>query len=155
MRIREGDPLEIYTSKDGEVIFKKYSLMGGLSDFAGQLCETLHKTLGRPALIADRDSIVALSGLSRRELLEKRVSRALENIMEERQIYQYRAGEPRLPLCDGQESPVIFLAAPILTEGDVMGCVVFADEPEKEPLGQTEYKLAQTISGFLGRHMEA
>lgn len=81
LRIREGDPLEIYTDKDGEVIFKKYSMMGGLGDFANQICETLYKTTNRPAVITDRDSIIALSGLLRREWLEKPVSAALEGVM--------------------------------------------------------------------------
>ena len=74
MRIREGDPLEIYTDKDGEVIFKKYSMMGGLSEFASQICETVHKTVHQPAIITDRDSIIALAGLVR--LLPGRQRRA-------------------------------------------------------------------------------
>lgn len=154
MRIREGDPLEIYTDKDGEVIFKKYSLMGGLSDFAGQFCETLYKTTGHPAIITDRDSIIAVSGLPKRDLLEKRISLPLENIMEGRQIYQYRQGEARLPVSESQSDIAIFTAAPILTEGDVMGCVIFAGGEGAAPMGETEYKLVQTISSFLGRHME-
>ena len=87
MRIREGDPLEIYTDKDGGVIFKKYSLMGGLSDFAGQMCETLNKTTGRIAVITDRDTCISVAGTARRELADKRISAELENIMEGRQIY--------------------------------------------------------------------
>lgn len=154
MRIREGDPLEIYTDKDGEVIFKKYSLMGGLSDFAGQFCETLYKTTGHPALITDRDAVIAVAGLPKRELMEKRISLPLENIMEGRQIYQYRQGESRLPVSESYPETVVFTAAPVLSEGDVMGCVVFAGTEDSAPMGETEYKLAQTVSGFLGRHME-
>ena len=71
IRIREGDPLEIYTDKDGGVIFKKYSLLGGLSDFAAQLCESLNKTMGRVAVITDRDACIAVAGAARRELLEE------------------------------------------------------------------------------------
>ena len=93
MRIREGDPLEIYTDKDGGVIFKKYSLMGGLGDFAGQMCETLNKTTGEIAVITDRDACIAVAGLARRELTDKRISSELEQIMEGRQIYQYQAGD--------------------------------------------------------------
>ena len=87
MRIREGDPLEIYTDKEGGVIFKKYSLMGGLGDFAGQMCETLNKTTGRMAIITDRDTCLAVSGAGKRELTDKRISAALEQVMEDRGIY--------------------------------------------------------------------
>ena len=151
----EGDPLEIYTDRDGEVIFKKYSLMNGLGEFAAQLCETLHKSTGHPVLITDRDTIIALSGLPRRELLEKRVSVPLEHIMEGRQIYQRREEAAPIPASELSADVTVLIAAPILSEGDVMGCVVFVGGPEDAPLGETEYKLAQTISGFLGRHMES
>lgn len=151
----EGDPLEIYTDRDGEVIFKKYSLMNGLGEFAAQLCETLHKSTGRSVLITDRDTIIALSGLPRRELLEKRVSLPLEHIMEGRQIYQRREENAPVPVSELSADVNVLIAAPILSEGDVMGSVVFAGGPEDAPLGETEYKLAQTISGFLGRHMES
>jgi stage V sporulation protein T len=151
----EGHPLEIYTDRDGEVIFKKYSLMNGLGEFAAQLCETLHKSTGRSVLITDRDTIIALSGLPRRELLEKRVSLPLEHIMEGRQIYQRREENAPVPVSELSADVNVLIAAPILSEGDVMGSVVFAGGPEDAPLGETEYKLAQTISGFLGRHMES
>ena len=103
MRIREGDPLEIYTDKDGGVIFKKYSLMGGLGDFAGQMCETLNKTTGEIAVITDRDSCIAVAGTARRELAEKRISQDLEQLMEARQIYQYRQGETPLLVSEENE----------------------------------------------------
>ena len=82
MRIREGDPLEIYTSRDGEVIFKKYSLMGGLDDFAMQFCETLSKSTGAVVAVTDRDSIIAVAGGGKRELLGKSISPELERIMD-------------------------------------------------------------------------
>lgn len=154
LRIREGDPLEIYTDKDGEVIFKKYSMMGGLSDFASQICETLYKTSNHPAVITDRDSIIALSGLLRREWLEKPVSAALEGVMEERRLYQRQEGDILLPVTDSRGGLFVSMAAPILAEGDVMGCLLFADTDGDQILGETEYALLQTISGFLGRHME-
>ena len=87
LRIREGDPLEIYTEKDGEVIFKKYSPMGELSEFASQICESVHKATGSVTVVCDRDSVIAVSGSGRRDLLEKRISRELEQIMEERRAY--------------------------------------------------------------------
>lgn len=89
MRIREGDPLEIYTTRDGEVIFKKYSLIGGLEDFAAQFCDTLARNTDFTAAVTDRDGIVAVAGAGKRELLGKNLSPQLEQIMEQRSIYQY------------------------------------------------------------------
>lgn len=154
MRIREGDPLEIYTDKDGGVIFKKYSLMGGITEFAGQLCDTLNRTTGHLTVITDRDNCIAVTGAPRRELLERAISPDLERLMEGRQIYQHKAGEIAIPLLaeDGRFS--LSTAAPILSEGDVLGCVVFASQGEEPEGGEVDYKLAQSIAGFLGRHME-
>ena len=153
--ISDGDPLEIYTDKDGGVIFKKYSLMGGLGDFSGQMCETLNKTTGEIAVITDRDACIAVAGLSRRELMDKRISPELEQIMEGRQIYQYQAGSTPVPVCDGEDKYLIACAAPILSEGDVLGCVLFVGTQDALTSSETDYKLAQTIAGFLGRHMES
>ena len=114
MRIREGDPLEIYTDKDGGVIFKKYSLMGGLGDFAGQMCETLNKTTGEIAVITDRDACIAVAGLARRELTDKRISSELEQIMEGRQIYQYQAGDKAVPVSDDGSKYLVACAACLL-----------------------------------------
>lgn len=155
MRIREGDPLEIYTSSDGGVIFKKYSLIGGLSEFAGQLCETLSRTTGRTAVITDRDTCIAVAGPPRRELAERRISPELERLMEGRQIYQHKAGEEPIALCADGEKFFLGVAAPILAQGDVLGCVIFADETGQPDSGEVEYKLAQSIAAFLGRHMES
>ena len=96
MRIREGDPLEIYTDKDGEVIFKKYSPVGELALFASQMCETLAKTTGCACAVSDRDSIIAASGISKREVLDKRISEDLERIIESRLVYQIKPGDQKL-----------------------------------------------------------
>jgi len=155
MRIREGDPLEIYTDKEGGVIFKKYSLMGGLTDFSGQLCDTLNRTIGRVTIITDRDNCIAVAGVPRRELLDRAISAELERLMEGRQIYQYKAGEEPVPLCEGDERYYLSTAAPILSEGDVLGCVAFVGKREDLAGGEVDYKLAQSIAAFLGRHMES
>ena len=153
--ISNGDPLEIYTDKDGGVIFKKYSLMGGLAEFAGQLCETLNRTTGRIAVICDRDNCIAAAGVPRRELNDQQISPELERIMEGRQIYQHKSGEEPIPLCAEGGRFFLSIAAPILSEGDVLGCVLFAGLREGDLSGsEVEYKLAQSIAGFLGRHME-
>ena len=153
LRIREGDPLEIYTEKDGEVIFKKYSPMGELSDFAAQIAETLYKSTGCGTAIADRDAIIAVNGVSRREMLEKPISNELESLMEQRKVYQRTAGEKSVAVTEGSDRYTVAVAAPVLTEGDVMGCVVFFTEGGVL-LSDVEYKLAQTVAAFLGKQME-
>lgn len=154
MRIREGDPLEIYTSRDGEVIFKKYSLMNGVEDFAGQLCETMNRSTGKICAITDRDTVIAVAGGGKRELMGKRITAELEQTLENRRIYQH-SGEHGIAVVDGNESLTVHVAAPILAEGDLLGAVLFVGGPSDSTLpGEAEYKLAQTISAFLGRHME-
>lgn len=155
MRIREGDPLEIYTSREGEVIFKKYSLLGGVEDFAGQICESLSKTTGAICAVTDRDTLVAVAGGGRRELLGKHISPELEELLETRKIYQFESGQQAKPVSDISEKFLTLLAAPILSEGDLLGAVLFIGLDSAEPVGETEYKLAQTIASFLGKHMES
>ncbi len=155
MRIREGDPLEIYTSREGEVIFKKYSLMGGLDDFAAQFCETLSKSCGAITAVTDRDSVIAVAGGGKRELLGKRISPQLEQIMEDRRIYQHAGEERSVFVTESGDKYRTAVAAPIISEGDVLGLVLFVEDGENLVTGETEYKLAQTIAAFLGKHMES
>lgn len=154
MRIREGDPLEIYTSRDGEVIFKKYSLMGGLEEFASQFCDTLSKSTGHICAVSDRDTVIAVAGGGKRELLGKSISSNLERIMEDRRLWQFADGQRTVCVSDSSDQFCATVAAPILSEGDVLGLVLFVGEPG-ETAGETECKLAQTIAAFLGRHMES
>ena len=153
MRIREGDPLEIYTDTDGQVIFKKYSPMGELSEFAAQICDALHKTTGGIAAVCDRDAVIAVAGGGKRELLDRRISRELEELMSTRG--QYAADSCTLPVVDTDERYAVAVAAPILSEGDVLGCVLFVAGHGDGPAGETERKLAQAVSGFLGKQMES
>ena len=155
LRIREGDPLEIYTEKDGEVIFKKYSPMGELSGFAGEICEALNRSTGSITAVCDRDSIIAVSGGGKKELLEKAVSHALEEIMENRRAVRTEAGGRRPLPVEGEAGYAISVAAPIISEGDVLGCVMFLSRPGAPEGTELEYKLAQTVAGFLGRQMES
>ena len=155
LRIREGDPLEIYTEKDGEVIFKKYSPMGDLADFAGQICDAIGKNTGHIAAVCDRDSIIAVAGAPRRELMDKRCSQELERLMEARRNYRAQEGDSPVYAVDGSERYRLGVAAPILAEGDLMGCVLLLLGPEDAPLGEAEQKLVQTVAGFLGRQMES
>ena len=120
MRIREGDPLEIYTSRDGEVIFKKYSLLGGVEDFAADLCETMSRSTGCVCAVTDRDTIIAVAGGGKRELMGKRIAPELEQIMEGRKIYQREGGGHAVPVCEDGDRYFTDLAAPILAEGDLL-----------------------------------
>ena len=154
MRIREGDPLEIYTDKDGEVIFKKYSPIGELSDFAAQICDSLHKSTDAIAAVCDRDTVIAISGGARRELMDKRISAELEHIMEGRSTYRYD-GSSSISVSDSADNLCVSVAAPVISEGDVMGCVMFVSPRNSAPCTDIEYKLAQTVASFLGKQMES
>ena len=154
LRIREGDPLEIYTEHDGEVIFKKYSPMGDLQNFADQICDSIGKNTGAIAAVSDRDSIIALSGAPKRELLSKANSQELAQLMEQRQSYRYTPGGVKLQAAEDVERYPLGVAAPILSGGDLMGCVMLLmDESEKAP-AESDQKLVQTVASFLGRQME-
>ena len=152
--IYDGDPLEIYTEKDGEVIFKKYSPMGDLQDFAVQLCESIGKNTGHIAAVSDRDSIIAVAGAPKRELLEKRNSAELEQIMEQRKNYRYHSGDARLRPVESVDRYHLGVAAPIIAEGDLMGCVMLLMNENDAAPTESEQKLAQTFAGFLGKQME-
>ena len=152
MRIREGDPLEIYTSREGEVIFKKYSLLGGVEDFAAELCETMSRSTGSVCAVTDRDTVIAVAGGSKRELMGKRITPELEQIMESRKIYQYTGEGQPLQVTEGIDSLLTTVAAPILAEGDLLGLVLFISSDPAAVTGDTEYKLAQTIAALLAPH---
>lgn len=154
LRIRDGDPLEIYTERDGEVIFKKYSPMGELTEFAGQICESLHKTTDAIALVCDRDTVIAVAGAPRRELMDKSISGALEQLMEARKPFRMERGSAALPVLEGENRYEVAVAAPILSEGDILGCVVFAMPAGGVLPGEVEFKLAGTVASFLGKQME-
>jgi AbrB family transcriptional regulator (stage V sporulation protein T) len=155
MRIREGDPLEIYTDNDGEVIFKKYSPIGELSGFATQYAEVLGKTAGLPVVVCDRDHVIAVAGLPKKELLERRATAALEELMEHRRSYAL-GGEER-----GRLQPVegidrfALVCSPIIAAGDVCGCILlFCAEGGPSVASECEIKLVQAAAQFLGKQME-
>ena len=153
MRIREGDPLEIFTDRDGEVIFKKYSPIGELSDFAAQICDSLHKSTDSIAAVCDRDSIIAVSGGAKRELMQKLISEELEKAMERRSPFRSERS-CTLPVTDSDERYCVSVASPIIAEGDLMGAVLFVAPRNTAPAGELELKLAQTVSSFIGKQME-
>lgn len=154
MRIREGDPLEIYTDNDGEVIFKKYSQIGELSAFASQYCDVLARSTGLPVVICDRDHVIAAAGVSRKEFLERRVSTQLEDLMENRSNHVSKVGDSKrfMPI-EGVDKPAS-VVYPILASGDVMGAVIlFASDTGAVP-SEADVKLVQVAAAFLGRQME-
>ena len=155
LRIREGDPLEIYTEKDGGVIFRKYSPMGDLQDFAAQICEAIGANTGRIAAVSDRDAIIALSGAPKRELMDKPNSQELDRLMEQRKNYRYVSGEMRLRATESSDKYHLGVAAPILSQGDLMGCVMLLMGENGEAMQESDQRLAQTVAGFLGKQMES
>jgi AbrB family transcriptional regulator (stage V sporulation protein T) len=155
LKIREGDPLEIYTEKDGGVIFRKYSPMGDLQDFAAQICESIGANTGHVAAVSDRDSIIALSGAPKRELMDKPNSQALERLMENRKNYRYQPGDDPIRVSDGSDKYHLGVAAPILCQGDLLGCVMLLLGENDPVLAEADQRLAQTVAGFLGKQMES
>ena len=152
MRIREGDPLEIYTNSGGEVIFKKYSPIGELSSFASQYAEALNAATDLTVLICDRDHCIAASGISKKEVLERRVTQTVEDIMEGRRVEVYPSGKA-LPAIEGIDQKIA-VAAPIMSEGDVSGAVVLTSAVG-ETASDSDIKLATVAASFLGKQMES
>ena len=153
--ISEGDPLEIYTEKDGGVIFRKYSPMGDLQEFAAQMCESIGSATGHIAAIADRDSIIALHGAPKRELMDKPNSPELEKLMEQRRNYLFQSGDSPIPASDSSDKYHLGAAAPILSQGDLMGCVLLLLGEGDSPLKEADQSLAKAAAGFLGKQMES
>ena len=153
--INEGDPLEIFTDKDGELIFKKYSPIGELSDFAAQICDSLRKATDGIVAVSDRDSVIAIAGGAKRELMDKPISQQLAAVMESRSVYRQESGGSSMPVVADDEKYCVSIAAPVISEGDLMGCVMFITPRNSIPCEELEYKLAQTVASFLGKQMES
>ena len=154
LRIREGDPLEIFTDTNGEVIFKKYSPIGELSSFAEQYAEVLSRVSKQPILISDSDHIVAAAGVSKREFLERRISPQLEEYMENRKpFFVGKEGSSALLPIEGLSRSAAVMY-PILSAGDVTGSVILLDNEQGIPPTEIENKLLQTAAVFLGKQME-
>ena len=152
MRIREGDPLEIYTDNDGEVIFKKYSPIGELSHFSNQYAEVLSKTSGLPVLISDRDTIVSSFGIARKDTVEHRISEELEAILEQRKTFIYD-GVHKI-LASNNIDRAVAVAVPILAAGDLAGTVVLLLGEAGAKPSDTDIKLASAAASFLAKQME-
>ena len=159
LRIREGDPLEIYTDRDGEVILKKYSPIGEMSSFARDYTESLYRSLGHIAVIVDRDQVIAASGVPRKELWDKPISRDLETAIAGRQILTlHRLGGARtMPVTSGEDTADGYTAqviSPIIADGEAIGAVLLMSRDANVRMGDTEMKVAETAAGIVGRQME-
>lgn len=158
LRIREGDPLEIFTDREGGVILKKYSPIGELTDFSKEYAESLQQSVGHIIIVTDKDAIISVSGFTKKEYAEKKISNDLEKIMEDRKTVLLGEGNNRtIPLFEDEETEgkyVNQIVSPIIAEGDAIGAVLIVSRQQGEKLGELEMKLAETASSFLGKQME-
>ena len=154
LRIREGDPLEISTEANGEVIFKKYSPIGELSSFAEQYAEVLGKISKCPILISDNDHIVAASGISKKEVLERRITPTLEDYIQNRRSFLASSGgvDKIFPVEGIDRSAAVFY--PIISAGDVTGSVIMLFNENNTMPTEIENKLMQAAAAFLGKQTE-
>ena len=158
LRIREGDPLEIFTDREGGVILKKYSPIGELSDFSKEYTEALQQSIGHIVLIADKDAVISASGAPKKDFLEKKVSDELEKIMEGRKTILLEEEGDKVISLYGEEEPESKYSSqvisPIIAEGDAIGAVIILSKQPGEKFSQLEMKLAETAASFLGKQME-
>ncbi len=159
LRIREGDPLEIYTDRDGEVILKKYSPIGEMSSFAKDYTESLFRSLGHIAVIVDRDQVVAASGVPRKELWDKPISRDLETAIASRQTVALnrQSGGRTMAVTTEEDANGAYTAqviSPIIADGEAIGAVLLMSRENGVRMGDTELKVAETAAGIVGRQME-
>lgn len=155
LRIREGDPLEIFTDREGGVILKKYSPIGELADFSKEYAESLQQSIGHIILIADKDTFISVSGTAKKDFFEKKISNELEKIMEDRKTANL--SDNVIPLytedsAEGKYSSQVI--APIIAEGDAIGAVIILSKEAGETFGELEKKLIETAAAFLGKQME-
>lgn len=154
MRIREGDPLEIFTDTEGQVIFKKYSPMGEFTEFTAQYADVLSKATSMPVIITDRDHVISFSGIAKKEVFERRVSQELENLMENRSAFIASEGN-RESLSPIENSDIkAAVAFPIIGNGDISGCVALLFNQHGDIPNAAEIKLAQVASEFLAKQTE-
>ena len=153
LRIREGDPLEIYTDTNGEVVFKKYSPVGELGSFASNYADVLSKHSEMPTLISDRDHIISVSGISKKEFMERRITNVVEELMETRKGFTAKSINEHLLPVEGVASQAAVLY-PIISSGDVTGSVIMLSTDNKLMPTEADVKLTQTAASFLGKQME-
>ena len=158
LRIKEGDPLEIFTDREGQIILKKYSPIGELSEFATEYAETLAKTTGHIACITDKDTGIAVSGGSKKEFLEQGISKDLERIMDDKEAYISKENnDVSVPITQNENADkknnaqVVY---PIISDGDVIGSVILISKDANTKMTEVEKKVVQSAASFLGTQME-
>ena len=155
LHIREGDPLEIFTDREGEIILKKYSPIGELGAFARQYAESLAQNTGHIVSITDRDNHIAVAGGAKKELLNRQVSKALEDVIESRQMRVCTVADKNfIPLTgDGNGEYTSQVICPIISDGDAVGSVIITSKNDKTSMSEVEQKLAAAAAGFLGNQI--
>ena len=153
MRMREGDPLEIFTGSDGEVIFKKYSIMEELSEFSQNYADSLYKVSGMQCVIFDSDKVVACTGAARKEAVGAVAAREVEEILGQRTSYfrQFQSEKAIAPYPRSENC--IVGAAPIIAAGDGVGVVALVGS-ENDVLTDAQKKLLVLTSTLLANHLE-
>lgn len=153
MRIREGDPLEIFTDRNGEVIFKKYSPIGELSAFVLELCESIAKVTEQTCIVCDKDHIVCSAGSDKKSMQDQKISDLIEKVMQERAIYIFEKGEAQLFLLANDEKYLLKALSPIINDGDVVGAVAMISDDASFVPEIADTKILNTSSLFLSKHM--
>jgi AbrB family transcriptional regulator (stage V sporulation protein T) len=154
LRIREGDPLEIFVDRDGEVILKKYSPIAELGDFAKEYAESLHESTHHIVLITDRDNVIAVSGGAKKDFMDKQVGSLVENSMENRRS-TLEANPGTYDICkDMKEAYSSYVIAPIVAGGDPIGSVIMVSKDDNVKMDQSEVKMSEVAAGFLAKQME-
>ncbi len=151
LRIREGDPLEIFTDREGGVILKKYSPIGDLSEFSKGYTDSLQQTIGNIVMICDKDTIISISGATKKEYLEKKISYDLEKIIEERKTVYFGDDNKAVSIYDDEDIDEKYSAqviSPIIAEGDTVGAVIIVSKEGGKKFNELEMKLAETASSF-------
>lgn len=158
LRIREGDPLEIFTDREGEIILKKYSPIGELTEFSEEYVESLFEITRHIAIITDRDGVIAVSGSSKKDYTEKRLSPELEKIIESREAYIASGNTKPIRITANEFNPDYYTSqviAPILVHGDPIGSVMLLSKEKNAKMAEIEEKLVKTACVFLARQMES
>ncbi|MDO4345087.1 MAG: stage V sporulation protein T [Eubacteriales bacterium] len=156
LRIRESDPLEIFTDREGEIILKKYSPIGELGSFAKEYAESLAQTTGHSICITDKDQIIAAAGGMKRECVGRPISGSLESLIGERENVLYNMSDNAyVEIFDSSEEKRPQVISPIICEGDAIGAVVMVGKTEKVQMGETERVVAKCAANFMGKQMEA
>lgn len=155
LRIHEGNPLEIFTDREGEIILKKYSPIGELSQFAKQYADSLAQTTGHIVCIADRDSLIAVAGTTKKDMVSKEISKELEETINQRENVMCSYDDKNFKKITNEEEEYKYqVISPIICEGDAIGAVIILTKDPKVKFSEVEAKLAYAAAGFLGRQLE-